>query len=65
MKENKYHIFAVTLKDGRVIKTKTPTGKVTEKYAMINCYHWINKQNNVSDSEGVKTNDVISIKGID
>lgn len=65
MKANKYKYFEVTLSNGNIIKTKAPASKLTEKYAIINCYHWINKQNNVSDSEGVKTNDVISIKGID
>ena len=61
MKENKYHIFAVTLKDGRVIKTKTPTGKVTEKYALLLCYHWINVENR---NNNVKQSDVENIKGV-
>lgn len=61
MKQNKYHIFAVTLKDGRVIKTKTPTGKVTEKYALLVCYNWINIENR---NNNVKQSDVEKIKGI-
>jgi len=65
MKTSKYKHFEVTLTNGKVIKTKSPTCKTTEKYAIINCYHWINNQNNVLDSAGIKPNDVISIKGVD
>ena len=61
MKQNKYHIFAVTLKDGSVINIKTPTGKVTEKYALPLCYHWINFENR---NNNVKQSDVEKIKGI-
>ncbi len=65
MKTSKYKHFEVTLSNGNIIKTKAPTSKLTEKYAIINCYHWINKQNNILDSAGIRPNDVISIKGID
>lgn len=65
MKANKYKHFEVTLTNGNIIKAKAPAGKVTEKYAIALCYHWINKDTNVLDSAGIKPNDVISIKGID
>ena len=64
MKTNKYKQFEVTLNNGNVIKTKSPASRLTEKYAIILCYHWINRQNNVSDKDGVKQSEVISIKGI-
>ena len=65
MKANKYKHFEVTLSNGKIVRTKAPSSKVTEKYAIINCYHWINNQNNVLDSAGIKPNDVINIKGVD
>ena len=66
MKTNKYKRFEVTLKDGTKVITKTPTSRLTEKYAIILVYHWINMSNNISDNSdnSVKQDDVISIKGI-
>ena len=64
MKAIKYKHFEVTLSNGKTIKTKAPTSKVTEKYAIILCYHWINRQNNISDKDGIKQSEVINIKGI-
>ena len=66
MKQNKYKRFEVTLKDGTKVITKTPTSRLTEKYAIILVYHWINMSNNISDNSdnSVKQDDVISIKGI-
>ena len=66
MKANKYKRFEVTLKDGTKVITKTPTSRLTEKYAKIGAYHWINMSNNIPDSapNSMKPNDVISIKGI-
>ena len=66
MKQNKYKRFEVTLKDGTKVITKTPTSRLTEKYAIILVYHWINMSNKISDNSdnSVKQDDVISIKGI-
>ena len=66
MKQNKYKRFEVTLKDGTKVITKTPTSRLTEKYAIILVYHWINMSNNIRDNSdnSVKPDDVISIKGI-
>ena len=66
MKQNKYKRFEVTLKDGTKVIAKTPTSKLTEKYAIIGVWHWINMGNNMSDNapNSIKKDDVISIKGI-
>ena len=61
MKQNKYHLFAVTLKNGKTIITKSPVGKVTEKYALLLCYHWVNIGN---INNNVKQSDVENIKGM-
>ena len=66
MKANKYKRFEATLKNGTKVITKTPTARLTEKYAIINMFHWINMSNKISDSapNSVKYNDIVSIKGI-
>ena len=66
METNKYKIFEVTLKDGDKVVMRAPASKLTEKYAIILVYHWINMSNKISDSapNSVKPDDVISIKGI-
>ena len=66
METNKYKIFEVTLKNGTKVIAKAPTARLTEKYAIILVYHWINMSNNISDNSdnSVKQDDVISIKGI-
>ena len=66
METNKYKIFEVTLKNGTKVIAKSPTARLTEKYAIINMFHWINMSNNISDNSdnSVKQADVISIKGI-
>ena len=66
MKANKYKRFEATLKNGTKVIAKAPTARLTEKYAIILVYRWINMSNKISDSapNSVKPNDVISIKGI-
>lgn len=66
MKANKYKRFEATLKNGTKVITKTPTARLTEKYAIINMFHWINMSNKIRDNSdnSVKPDDVISIKGI-
>ena len=66
MKTNKYKRFEATLKNGTKVIAKAPTARLTEKYAIILVYHWINMSNKISDSapNSVKQDDVISIKGI-
>ena len=66
MKANKYKRFEATLKNGTKVIAKAPTARLTEKYAIILVYHWINMSNNLSDNSdnSVKQDDVISIKGI-
>ena len=66
MKANKYKIFEATLKNGTKVIAKAPTARLTEKYAIINMFHWINMSNKISDSapNSVKYNDIVSIKGI-
>ena len=66
MKANKYKRFEATLKNGTTVIAKTPTARLTEKYAIILIYHWINMSNNIRDNSdnSVKPADVISIKGI-
>ena len=66
METNKYKIFEVTLKNGTKVIAKSPTARLTEKYAIINMFHWINMSNKISDSalNSVKPDDIVSIKGI-
>ena len=66
MKQNKYKRFEATLKNGTKVIAKAPTARLTEKYAIILVYHWINMSNKISDSapNSVKPDDVISTKGI-
>ena len=66
MKQNKYKRFEATLKNGTKVIAKAPTARLTEKYAIINMFHWINMSNNIRDNSdnSVKPDDVISIKGI-
>ena len=66
MKANKYKRFEATLKNGTKVIAKAPTARLTEKYAIINMFHWINMSNNMPDSapDSVKYNDIVSIKGI-
>ena len=66
MKANKYKKFEATLNNGTKVIAKAPTARLTEKYAIILVYHWINMSNKISDSapNSVKPDDVISIKGI-
>ena len=66
METNKYKIFEVTLKNGTKVIAKAPTARLTEKYAIINMFHWINMSNKISDSapNSVKYGDIVSIKGI-
>ena len=66
MKAIKYKRFEATLKNGTKVIAKAPTARLTEKYAIINMFHWINMSNNMPDSapDSVKYNDIVSIKGI-
>ena len=66
MKANKYKRFEATLKNGTKVIAKAPTARLTEKYAIINMFHWINMSNKISDSapNSVKSDDIVSIKGI-
>ena len=66
MKANKYKKFEATLNNGTKVIAKAPTARLTEKYAIINMFHWINMGNKISDSapNSVKYNDIVSIKGI-
>lgn len=66
MKANKYKRFEATLNNGTKVIAKAPTARLTEKYAIINMFHWINMSNNMPDSapDSVKYNDIVSIKGI-
>ena len=66
MKQNKYKRFEATLKNGTKVIAKAPTSRLTEKYANILVYHWINMSNKISDSapNSVKPDDIVSIKGI-
>lgn len=66
MKANKYKRFEANLKNGTKVIAKAPTARLTEKYAIILVYHWINMNNKISDSapNSVKPDDIVSIKGI-
>ena len=66
MKANKYKRFEATLKNGTKVIAKAPTARLTEKYAIINMFHWINMSNNIPDGapDSVKHYDIVSIKGI-
>jgi len=65
MKQNKYKYFEATLKDGTVLQTKaTSPNKVTESYALMLAYHWINFGNKICDVAGLQQHDVVSVKGI-
>lgn len=62
METNKYKVFKVTLSNGQKFVVQSPAGRLTEKYASLHCYHWINKMMSIGNK--IKQNDVISITGI-
>ena len=62
MKTIKYKYFEVTLVDGTKVQTKCPAGKITEAYAKLLCWYWINKANR---NNALTPESVLTIKGRD
>lgn len=54
MKAEKFRLFEATLSDGTKKEVKFPRAKITEKYAILNAWHYAK----------VGSDEVISIKGI-
>ena len=62
MKAFKYKYFEVTLADGTKVQTKSPSSKLTENYAKLLCWYWINKANR---NNALTPESVLTIKGRD
>ena len=63
MRENKYRLFEVLLNNNTKIQIKAPVSKLTEKYALTLCPHWIDNKG-LLDKQIAKE-DIINIKGIE